>query len=187
MRKLELLAPAKDLACGMAAIDHGADAVYIGAQRFGARAAAGNSTADIARLCDYAHQFGTRVYVTVNTIIYDNELADTQRLLEELAEAQADAILVQDMGLVSIYNSQFTIHNSQFSIHNSRFSIPNSQFSILNSQFTILNSRFHPDRPPHGRQGAMAVAARLQPCGASPRAEHRRDSRNPPSGARCGA
>lgn len=56
MRKLELLAPAKDLACGMAAIDHGADAVYIGAQRFGARAAAGNSTADIARLCDYAHQ-----------------------------------------------------------------------------------------------------------------------------------
>ncbi len=142
MRKLELLAPAKDLACGMAAIDHGADAVYIGAQRFGARAAAGNSTADIARLCDYAHQFGARVYVTVNTIIYDDELADTQRLLEELAEAQADAILVQDMGLVSIYNSQFSIHNSQFSILNSQFPILNSQFSIHNSQFSIHNSQF---------------------------------------------
>ena len=158
MRKLELLAPAKDLACGMAAIDHGADAVYIGAQRFGARAAAGNSTADIARLCDYAHQFGARVYVTVNTIIYDDELADTQRLLEELAEAQADAILVQDMGLVSIYNSQFSIHNSQFSIHNSQFSIHNSQSSIHNSQFTkgIWAVQFHPEVF-HTLQGSLLL------------------------------
>ena len=73
MRTLELLAPAKNLEIGKAAIDHGADAVYIGAPRFGARAAAGNSVADIAELCQYAHRFGARVHVTVNTIIYDNE------------------------------------------------------------------------------------------------------------------
>lgn len=101
MRQLELLAPAKNLECGMAAIDHGADAVYIGAARFGARAAAGNSVADIARLCDYAHVFGAKVYVTVNTIIYDDELDATRRLLAELAEARVDAVLVQDMGLLS--------------------------------------------------------------------------------------
>jgi len=96
---LELLAPAKNLECGMAAIDHGADAVYIGAQRFGARAAAGNSVADIAQLCGYAHRYGARVYVTVNTIVYDEELADTRSLLLQLAEAKVDAILVQDMAV----------------------------------------------------------------------------------------
>ena len=100
MIPLELLAPAKNLECGIAAIDHGADAVYIGAQRFGARAAAGNSVDDIRQLCDYARPYGVRVYVTVNTILYDDELDDTRRLLDELAEAGVDAILVQDMALV---------------------------------------------------------------------------------------
>ena len=99
MRQLELLAPAKNLECGIAAIDHGADAVYIGAARFGARAAVGNSVDDIRTLCQYAHQYGARVYVTVNTIVYDDELADTRALLQQLAEAQVDAILVQDMGV----------------------------------------------------------------------------------------
>ena len=102
MQKLELLAPARDLACGMAAIDHGADAVYIGASRFGARAAAGNSVDDIRSLCCYAHQFGARVYVTVNTIVYDHELQDTSRLLTQLADAGADALLVQDMGVAQL-------------------------------------------------------------------------------------
>ena len=101
MRTLELLAPAKNLACGIAAIDHGADAVYIGAQRFGARAAAGNSTDDIRQLCHYAHQYGAKVYVTVNTIIYDDELSATRRLIGELSSAGVDAILVQDMALVA--------------------------------------------------------------------------------------
>ena len=107
MDKIELLAPAKNLECGIAAIDHGADAVYIGAQRFGARVAAGNSVEDIAQLCTYAHQYGAKVYVTVNTIIYDEELEDTQRLLQDLQAANVDAILVQDMGLcqLSIFNS----------------------------------------------------------------------------------
>ena len=102
MKTLELLAPAKNLECGIAAIDHGADAVYIGAQRFGARAAAGNSVEDIATLCQYAHQFGAKVFVTVNTIIYDNELEDTLQLVDELDKIGVDAILVQDMGLFSL-------------------------------------------------------------------------------------
>lgn len=97
MRTLELLAPAKDLACGLAAIDHGADAVYVGAEKFGARAAAGNSLSDIQRLTDYAHQFGAKVYVTVNTIVYEQELSASQQLITELARIGVDALLVQDM------------------------------------------------------------------------------------------
>ena len=104
-RPLELLAPAKNLECGIAAIDHGADAVYIGAQRFGARASAGNSVGDIARLCDYAHQFRAKVYVTVNTIIYDDELEATRQLLQELVDAKVDAVLVQDSSLFTLRSS----------------------------------------------------------------------------------
>lgn len=102
MRELELLAPAKNLECGIAAIDCGADAVYIGADRFGARQAVGNSVEDIKQLCGYAHKFDCKVYVTVNTIIYDNELEDTQQLLDALGDAGVDAILVQDMGLLKL-------------------------------------------------------------------------------------
>ena len=102
---IELLAPAKNLACGIAAIDHGADAVYIGAQRFGARVAAGNPVEDIAELCHYAHQYGAKVYVTVNTIIYDNELEDIQKLLKKIEKAGADAILVQDSSLFTLHSS----------------------------------------------------------------------------------
>lgn len=101
MRKLELLAPAKNLECGIAAIDCGADAVYIGAARFGARAAAGNTIEDITALCRYAHQFDAKVYVTLNTIIYDNEYNDTLVLAQQLKDAGADALLIQDMGLVN--------------------------------------------------------------------------------------
>ncbi len=102
MRALELLAPAKNLEYGMAAIDHGADAVYIGAVRFGARAAAGNSVDDIRKLCDYAHPFGVKVYVTVNTIVYDQELEATRQLLVDLSDVGADAILVQDMAVLQM-------------------------------------------------------------------------------------
>ena len=105
MTNLELLAPAKNLECGIAAIDHGAAAVYIGAPRFGARAAVGNSVDDIRQLCQYAHQYGARIYVTVNTIIYDSELEATSVLIHELAEAKVDAILIQDMGLLSLTSS----------------------------------------------------------------------------------
>ena len=102
MRTLELLAPAKNLECGIAAISHGADAVYIGADHFGARASAGNSVADIHALCDFAHLFGAKVYVTVNTIIYDNELDATQELITQLAEVGVDALLVQDMSTLAM-------------------------------------------------------------------------------------
>lgn len=105
MRTLELLAPAKNLECGIAAIDHGADAVYIGAPRFGARAAAGNSLDDIRQLCDYAHQFGAKVHVTVNTIIYDSELEETLRMIRQLQEVGVDALLLQDMGVLDAVRS----------------------------------------------------------------------------------
>lgn len=102
MRKLELLAPAKNLECGKAAIDHGADAVYIGASKFGARASAGNSLDDIRELCLYAHQYGAKVYVTVNTIVYEDELEDTRTLLRALTEMHVDALLVQDMAVLDL-------------------------------------------------------------------------------------
>lgn len=103
LRKIELLAPAKNLECGIAAIDHGADAVYIGAAQFGARQTAANSTEDIAELTRYAHQFGAAVYVTVNTIVYEKELAALEHLLKQLVEIGVDAILVQDMAVLEIY------------------------------------------------------------------------------------
>ena len=111
-RKLELLAPAKNLECGIAAVDHGADAVYIGAHSHGARVSAGNSIDDIRTLCNYAHQFGVKVYVTVNTIVYDNELADTEQMIHELYQAGADAILVQDMGILRMNLPPIALHAS---------------------------------------------------------------------------
>ena len=98
---IELLAPAKNLECGIAAIDHGADAVYIGASRFGARQSAGNSVEDIDKLCDYAHRYGATVHVTINTIIYNDEIDDTLALVRSLVDVGVDAFLLQDMGLMS--------------------------------------------------------------------------------------
>ena len=113
MTPLELLAPAKNLACGIAAIDHGADAVYIGAPKFGARAAVGNSIDDIRQLCEYAHQFDVKIYVTLNTIVYDDELEQVRSLIDELAAIGVDAVLVQDMGLLQFMDGKpFEIHAS---------------------------------------------------------------------------
>ena len=113
MTPLELLAPAKNLACGIAAIDHGADAVYIGAPKFGARAAVGNSIDDIQQLCAYAHQFDAKIYVTLNTIVYDDELDEVHQLIDNLAKIGVDAILVQDMGLLKFMDGKpFEMHAS---------------------------------------------------------------------------
>jgi putative protease len=114
LTSLELLAPAKNLACGIAAIDHGADAVYIGAPRFGARAAAGNSIEDISQLCSYAHLFGAKVYVTLNTIIYDDEIEAVRSVISQLEKARVDAILVQDMAVLTMLKEQssMAIHAS---------------------------------------------------------------------------
>ena len=109
-RAIELLAPAKNLACGIAAIDHGADAVYIGAPRFGARAAAGNSLADIAELVRYAHLFRVRIYVTVNTLLTDSELAETEALIGELYRIGVDALIVQDMGITRLNLPPIPLH-----------------------------------------------------------------------------
>ena len=111
-RTIELLAPAKNLECGIEAIRHGADAVYIGAGRFGARQAAGNSIEDIAELCRFAHFYGARVYVTVNTILKDSELADAEKLIWQLYEAGADALLVQDMAVLRMKLPPIALHAS---------------------------------------------------------------------------
>lgn len=112
MIQLELLSPAKNLECGIAAIDHGADAVYIGASHFGARSAAGNSIDDIRQLVEYAHPYQCKVYVTVNTIIYDDEIDDTRQLITQLYEIGVDAILVQDMSILRMDLPPIALHAS---------------------------------------------------------------------------
>jgi len=97
--EIELLAPARDAATAFAAIDHGADAVYMGASAFGARSQAGNSIGEIATVARYAHRFGAKLYVTVNTIIYDNELDSVRSLMWDLWRAEVDAVIVQDLAL----------------------------------------------------------------------------------------
>ncbi len=97
---LELLAPARDAETGIAAIDHGADAVYIGGPAFGARAAAGNSLEDIARLCEYAHRYRARVFAALNTLFTDAEIDAARQMAFDLARAGADVLIVQDMGLL---------------------------------------------------------------------------------------
>lgn len=111
-RKIELLAPAKNLECGLEAINHGADAVYIGAPKFGARAAAGNSTEDIAVLTAHAHLYNARVYVTLNTILQDDELEETERMIWELYRSGVDALIVQDMGITKLNLPPIPLHAS---------------------------------------------------------------------------
>lgn len=111
-RKIELLAPAKNLECGIAAIDHGADAVYIGAPKFGARAAAVNSLEDIAALVEYAHLYNARIYVTVNTILKDEELQETEKMIWALFRAGVDALIVQDMGITGLNLPSIPLHAS---------------------------------------------------------------------------
>ena len=102
MRQLELLAPARDIQIGIAAIDCGADAVYIAGPQFGARQAAGNSIEDIKTLCDYAHKFGARIFITLNTILYDDELEAAYDFMLKVQEAGADAIIVQDLAIIEM-------------------------------------------------------------------------------------
>ncbi len=112
MSKIELLSPAKNLECGIAAINHGADAVYIGASQFGARAAAGNSVEDIAALVQYAHQFRVKVLVALNTILTDEQLPEAEKLIWEVYNAGADALIIQDMGILKLNLPPIAIHAS---------------------------------------------------------------------------
>lgn len=111
-RRIELLAPAKDLTCGIEAINHGADAVYIGAPKFGARAAAGNSLDDIRALCDYAHLYNVRIYVALNTILREDELQEAEQLIWRLYQVGADALIVQDMGITRLNLPPIPLHAS---------------------------------------------------------------------------
>lgn len=111
-RKIELLAPAKNLECGIEAVNHGADAIYIGASHFGARAAAGNSIEDIAKLVEYAHLYNVRIYVTVNTILRDDELEQTEALIWQLYRVGVDALIVQDMGILKLNLPPIPLHAS---------------------------------------------------------------------------
>lgn len=111
-KKIELLAPARNADIGIEAIRHGADAVYIGASDFGARSAAANSSADIARLCSFAHIYGAKVYVTMNTLLYDNELHKAQDVAWQMYEAGVDALIVQDMALLKMDLPPIPLHAS---------------------------------------------------------------------------
>ena len=101
-QKIELLAPAKNADIAIAAITAGADAVYIGAEQFSARSAAGNSTADIAKVCDFAHQYYAKVYAAINTLLNNEELAEAEKIIGELYKIGVDGLIVQDAGLLEL-------------------------------------------------------------------------------------
>ncbi len=109
---IELLAPARNADIAIAAIDHGADAVYMGASHHGARADATNSLDDVRRACDYAHRYEARIYATVNTLIYDNELGEVERLVHDLYRNGVDALIVQDLGLLRLDLPPIALHAS---------------------------------------------------------------------------
>ena len=109
---IELLAPARDADIAIAAIDHGADAVYMGASHHGARADATNSLDDVRRACDYAHQFEARIYATVNTLVYDNELTEVEHLIHDLYNIGVDALIVQDLGILRLDLPPIALHAS---------------------------------------------------------------------------
>lgn len=112
MRAIELLSPAKNMDCGIAAINHGADAVYIGASQFSARAAAGNSIAYIEKSAKYAHQYRSKVFVALNTLLTDNQLRDAEKLVWQVYEAGADALILQDMGVLMLDLPPIELHAS---------------------------------------------------------------------------
>lgn len=111
-RRIELLSPARDLVCGLEAIRHGADAVYIGGPAFGARAAAANSVEDIKQLCDFAHLFNAKVYVTLNTLLYDDELQAAEQTVSDLYNVGVDALIVQDLALLKLHLPPIALHAS---------------------------------------------------------------------------
>lgn len=152
-RHIELLAPARTADIARAAIDCGADAIYIGADRFGARAAAANTVDEIARLCDYAHRFRVRIYATLNTIIYEDELRQAELLAKRLWKAGVDALIVQDMAMLRLDLPPIALHAS-------------TQCDIR----TVEKARF-------------PGLTRIQSAGAPARVDPRRDKRDTRCGA----
>ncbi len=112
MRRLELLAPARNLETGIAAVNFGADAVYIGPEKFGARSAASNSLKDIEKLVRHAHMYHAKVYATINTILYDNDLENAEKLIRDIYNSGADAVIIQDMGILEMDIPRIPLHAS---------------------------------------------------------------------------
>lgn len=112
MNRVELLIPAKDLLTGKEAVNHGADAVYIGAPKFGARQAAGNSLQDLEQLVRYSHLYGAKVHVTLNTLLFDNELEDARKMAFQLYDMGVDALIIQDLGLLKMEMPPVALHAS---------------------------------------------------------------------------
>ncbi len=112
IRTIELLAPAKNVDCAREAILHGADAVYIGAPKFGARSAAGNSLEDLTGLVQFAHDFNVRIYVALNTLLYDEELPEVEKMIWDLWDIGVDALIVQDMGINRLNLPPIPLHAS---------------------------------------------------------------------------
>ena len=112
MKTIELLSPARTPEIGIEAINHGADAVYIGAGKFGARKSAGNSMHEIEKLIQYAHKFGSKIYITLNTILFDHEIDEAIQIANDAYNAGADALIIQDMGLLECNLPPIAIHAS---------------------------------------------------------------------------
>ena len=110
--KIELLSPAKNLECGIEGINHGADAVYIGAPKFSARGAANSTISDIEQLTKYAHKFGAKVHIALNTILTDEELEEANRMIPNLYQVGVDALIIQDLGILSLDLPPIELHAS---------------------------------------------------------------------------
>nr|WP_025079674.1 U32 family peptidase [Porphyromonas macacae] len=137
MHKLELLAPAKDLATAREAILHGADAVYLGAPKFGARQAASVSLEDIAVLTQEAHLFGVKVYIALNTILFDSELAEAESLIHRLYHVGVDAVIIQDMGITEMNLPPIALHASINAITVPLKNLPCWNNSVLSRLFWL--------------------------------------------------
>ena len=143
--ELELLAPARNKSIGIAAIDCGADAVYIAGPSFGAREAAGNPVSDIRELAEYAHKYSAKVYAVVNTILYDDELEAARRLLWELYDAGVDAFIVQDPAIFRMERPPLPLFASnvrpqQSSILSSRLQKTDSERQLSLAKLEIRRS-----------------------------------------------
>ena len=162
-RKIELLAPAKNLECGIEAINHGADAVYIGAPKFGARAAAVNSLEDIEALVQHAHLYNARIYVTVNTILKEEELKETEEMIHALYRIGVDALIVQDMGITKLNLPPIPLHAST-QMDNRRFQSWSrflTQKSLLSCSSSLNHNLLFAGRPVDQLPHLVARLARL--------------------------
>ena len=139
MKAIELLAPVKDYTCGCAAIDCGADALYVGPPRFGARVDAGVSLSDIERLCGYAHRFGVRVFATMNTLLYESELREAERLANDVCRAGVDGLIVQDMAFLRMDLPPVELHAST-QIFTMTCGTGNSRYGYSNFANTYLGN-----------------------------------------------